>query len=123
MIWNVHAVNDETRHHTVELDPGHPETVVRRAIEVELTCDNPAHGSIKLRFVGAEADAMRNVFERDGKVEVTFAKAGADPAAITKAVGHHDAGDEAVTEHDATHEAAVAHDPAAGQVGAEAPVA
>jgi hypothetical protein len=48
--------------------------------EVELVSEDPSHGGIKLRFVGADIPAAQELFANDAKVKVQFSAANGAPA-------------------------------------------
>jgi hypothetical protein len=56
------------------------------ALEVELvSAERPTdHGSLTLRFIGPELDAVRTLFEGGGAVTLSFAKLRGGPAAVAE---------------------------------------
>ena len=51
------------------------------ALEVELVSKNLTHGGIKLRFIGQDVAAAKELFANDSEIEVSFAKYGGETPA------------------------------------------
>jgi len=55
-------------------------TVSVEAYECDLVSDDRRHGGLKLRFIGDEVEAAKEMFKNDAVVTATFAAEGAQEA-------------------------------------------
>jgi hypothetical protein len=73
LVYTVQNPSDTTASMQAEVN-GKILTVMANAFECELIDDLRVQGTIKLRFVGDQMQAARDLFKADSKINVSFAQ-------------------------------------------------